>query len=121
GRSCFFRHWRVHANHPGKPRPPMVRVSGDNGRNVAKRRPPWRGPFQRRPRQFVPPSCSLTGQASFSVRKCVGKKSSGRSFMLGLMQEWLLLCHKILDNAARQHGHLENVTRTVEGPIVRTN
>ncbi|TKT81174.1 fatty-acid--CoA ligase [Aquamicrobium sp. LC103] len=40
--------------------------------------------------------------------------------MLGLMQEWPLLCHKILDHAARQHGNREIVSRTVEGPIVRT-
>jgi fatty-acyl-CoA synthase len=41
--------------------------------------------------------------------------------MLGLMQEWPLLCHKILDNAARQHGAREIVTRSIEGPITRTN
>jgi fatty-acyl-CoA synthase len=41
--------------------------------------------------------------------------------MLGLMQEWPLLCHKILDNAARQHGRREIVSRSIEGPIVRTN
>jgi fatty-acyl-CoA synthase len=40
--------------------------------------------------------------------------------MLGLMQEWPLLCHKILDNAARQHGRREIVSRSIEGPIVRT-
>ncbi|KQZ94387.1 long-chain fatty acid--CoA ligase [Mesorhizobium sp. Root157] len=40
--------------------------------------------------------------------------------MLGLMQEWPLLCHKILDAAATQHGKREIVTRSIEGPIVRT-
>ncbi|HWK65276.1 MAG TPA: 3-(methylthio)propionyl-CoA ligase [Rhizobiaceae bacterium] len=40
--------------------------------------------------------------------------------MLGLMQEWPLLCHKILDHAARQHGNREIVSRSVEGPIART-
>ncbi|WP_157015017.1 fatty-acid--CoA ligase [Mesorhizobium xinjiangense] len=40
--------------------------------------------------------------------------------MLGLMQQWPLLCHKILDHAARQHGGREIVSRSVEGPIVRT-
>ncbi len=39
--------------------------------------------------------------------------------MLGLMQQWPLLCHKIIDHAARQHGHREVVSRSVEGPIVR--
>ena len=41
--------------------------------------------------------------------------------MLGLMQQWPLLCHKILDYAAAQHGQREIVSRSVEGPIVRTN
>jgi fatty-acyl-CoA synthase len=40
--------------------------------------------------------------------------------MLGLMQEWPLLCHKILDAASTQHGKREIVTRSIEGPIVRT-
>ena len=40
--------------------------------------------------------------------------------MLGLMQEWPLLCHKLLDHAARQHGRREVVSRSIEGPIVRT-
>ncbi|MEM9732553.1 MAG: fatty-acid--CoA ligase [Pseudomonadota bacterium] len=40
--------------------------------------------------------------------------------MLGLMQEWPLLCHKIIDYAARQHGNREVISRSVEGPIVRT-
>ncbi len=41
--------------------------------------------------------------------------------MHGLMQQWPLLCHKILDYAASQHGKREIVSRSVEGPIVRTN
>ena len=41
--------------------------------------------------------------------------------MLGLMQDWPLLCHKIIDYAAAQHGKREIVSRSVEGPIVRTN
>jgi fatty-acyl-CoA synthase len=40
--------------------------------------------------------------------------------MRGLMQPWPLLCHKILDHAAVQHGAREVVSRSVEGPIVRT-
>lgn len=40
--------------------------------------------------------------------------------MQGLMQEWPLLCHKILDHAARNHGNREVVTRSIEGPVVRT-
>ncbi len=41
--------------------------------------------------------------------------------MLGLMQDWPLLCHKIMDHAAIQHGSREIVSRSVEGPIHRTN
>lgn len=40
--------------------------------------------------------------------------------MLGLMQDWPLLCHRIIDHAATYHGGREIVTRSVEGPIVRT-
>ena len=41
--------------------------------------------------------------------------------MLGLMQDWPLLCHKIIEHAAKYHGIQEIVTRSVEGPIHRTN
>ncbi|MEM7301862.1 MAG: long-chain-fatty-acid--CoA ligase [Pseudomonadota bacterium] len=41
--------------------------------------------------------------------------------MLGLMQEWPLLCHKMIDYAAQQHGDREVISRSVEGPIHRTN
>src|ERR1700756_2082774 len=41
--------------------------------------------------------------------------------MLGLMQDWPLLCHRIIEHAAKYHGTQEVVTRSVEGPIVRTN
>ena len=41
--------------------------------------------------------------------------------MLGLMQDWPLLVHKIIDHAALYHGNREVVSRSVEGPIVRTN
>ena len=40
--------------------------------------------------------------------------------MLGLMQDWPLLVHKIIDHAALYHGGREVVTRSVEGPITRT-
>jgi len=39
--------------------------------------------------------------------------------MFGLMQDWPLLIHKIIDHAAEQHGHQQVVTRSVEGPITR--
>jgi fatty-acyl-CoA synthase len=40
--------------------------------------------------------------------------------MLGLMQDWPLTLDKIIDHAALRHGAREVVTRSVEGPIVRT-
>ncbi len=41
--------------------------------------------------------------------------------MLGLMQDWPLLCHRIIDHAAIQHCNRAVVTRSVEGPIHTTN
>jgi fatty-acyl-CoA synthase len=41
--------------------------------------------------------------------------------MQGLMQDWPLLCHRIIDHAAIQHGGRPVVTRSVEGPIHTTN
>ncbi|HEY5278949.1 MAG TPA: 3-(methylthio)propionyl-CoA ligase [Pseudolabrys sp.] len=41
--------------------------------------------------------------------------------MLGLMQDWPLLLHRIIDHAAIFHGDRKVVTRSVEGPIVETN
>ncbi|MGA0602994.1 long-chain-fatty-acid--CoA ligase [Caulobacter sp. KR2-114] len=40
--------------------------------------------------------------------------------MLGLMQDWPLTVDKFLTHAAQWHGGREVVTRSVEGPIVRT-
>jgi fatty-acyl-CoA synthase len=37
--------------------------------------------------------------------------------MRGLMQDWPLLCHRIIDHAARNHGARQVITRSVEGPI----
>ncbi|HEY3695901.1 long-chain-fatty-acid--CoA ligase [Phenylobacterium sp.] len=40
--------------------------------------------------------------------------------MLGLMQDWPLTVDRILDHAKAWHGSREVVSRSVEGPIVRT-
>jgi fatty-acyl-CoA synthase len=40
--------------------------------------------------------------------------------MLGLMQNWPLTVDRILEHAAKWHGDVEIVSRSVEGPIVRT-
>ena len=52
--------------------------------------------------------------------KNCGRNGKEEFHMNGLMQDWPLLCHKLLDHAAIQHGHREVVSRSVEGPIVRT-
>ena len=41
--------------------------------------------------------------------------------MLGLMQDWPLLLHRIIDHAGRQYPKQEVVTRSIEGPMHRTN
>ncbi|VVT07186.1 long-chain-fatty-acid--CoA ligase [Rhizobium sp. EC-SD404] len=41
--------------------------------------------------------------------------------MLGLMQEWPLLCHKVIDHAAHYHGGRPVISRSVEGAIHRTD
>ncbi|HEY5412297.1 MAG TPA: long-chain-fatty-acid--CoA ligase [Caulobacteraceae bacterium] len=40
--------------------------------------------------------------------------------MLGMMQAWPLTVDRILGHAAERHGRREVVTRSLEGPIVRT-
>jgi fatty-acyl-CoA synthase len=40
--------------------------------------------------------------------------------MLGLMQDWPLLCHRILDHAARNHADRQVISRSIEGPIHTT-
>ena len=40
--------------------------------------------------------------------------------MQGLMQDWPLTVDRIIDHAKNWHGHREVVTRSVEGPVVRT-
>jgi fatty-acyl-CoA synthase len=40
--------------------------------------------------------------------------------MQGLMQDWPLLCHRIIDHAAVQHADRAVVSRSIEGPIHTT-
>jgi fatty-acyl-CoA synthase len=41
--------------------------------------------------------------------------------MLGLMQDWPLLCHRVIDHAATFHAQRKVISRSVEGPIHTTN
>jgi hypothetical protein len=43
-----------------------------------------------------------------------------RGPMNGLMQDWKLTVDKVIEHAYLNHGNQEIVTRTVEGPIVRS-
>ena len=40
--------------------------------------------------------------------------------MLGLMQDWPLLCHRVIDHAAANHPERAVISRSVEGPIHTT-
>jgi fatty-acyl-CoA synthase len=40
--------------------------------------------------------------------------------MLGLMQDWPLLCHRIIDHAATYHAARPVISRSIEGPIHAT-
>jgi len=40
--------------------------------------------------------------------------------MLGLMQDWPLLCHRVLDHAALNHGDRPVISRSIEGPLHTT-
>src|SRR5580704_8086291 len=41
--------------------------------------------------------------------------------MFGLMQDWPLLCNRILDHAATYHAERPVITRSIEGPFHTTN
>jgi fatty-acyl-CoA synthase len=46
-----------------------------------------------------------------------GELCLGGNAMLGLMQHWPLLCHRVLDYAAINHPDRPFVSRSIEGPI----
>jgi fatty-acyl-CoA synthase len=45
----------------------------------------------------------------------------GETPMLGLMQDWPLLCHRIVDHAALNNGERPVISRSIEGPMHTTN
>jgi acyl-CoA synthetase (AMP-forming)/AMP-acid ligase II len=54
------------------------------------------------------------------VASAVPASTIKRGPMNGLMQDWPLTVDKVIEHAFQNHGHREIVTRTVEGPIVRS-
>src|SRR3979411_1498610 len=62
-----------------------------------------------------------TKKSDKSARALIGKSENPRgNAMLGLMQDWPLLCHRIIDHAAMNHGGRAIVTRSLEGAIHET-
>jgi fatty-acyl-CoA synthase len=41
--------------------------------------------------------------------------------MRGLMQDWPLLCQRVIDHAAAHHGERQVISRSIEGPVHTTN
>lgn len=58
-------------------------------------------------------------QDAESVKRIAGRKP-GEAAVKGLMQDWPLVCSRIIDHAAVQYGRRKVVSRSVEGPIVET-
>jgi fatty-acyl-CoA synthase len=57
-----------------------------------------------------------------NLRAAIKRRSRiGSKGMFGRMQDWPLLMHKIIDFAAIQFPRQEVVSRTIEGPMHRTN
>src|SRR5215467_13622839 len=69
------------------------------------------------------PGCNRRGApcVSRSLVRQRNKQETRGNTMLGLMQDWPLLCHRIIDHAAINHSERPIVTRSVEGPIYATN
>jgi fatty-acyl-CoA synthase len=60
--------------------------------------------------------------AGSPIRICANKwrNADGGEDMLGLMQDWPLLIHRIIDHAATYHGGRRVISRSIEGPIHTT-
>src|SRR6266566_1123019 len=46
-----------------------------------------------------------------------GQSRRRRNTMLGLMQDWPLLCHRVIDHAAINHPERCVISRSIEGPL----
>src|SRR5215510_657099 len=65
--------------------------------------------------------CAAARQRSFWRVPTAKNPVPGRDTMHGLMQDWPLLCHRIIDHAAIYHAERPIVTRSVEGAMHTTN
>src|SRR5262245_3047373 len=80
-------------------------------------------PLRRRPAPVTwMPAAPTFGCRPKRVKRYPGSigKNLREGAMLGLMQDWSLLCHRVIDHAATYHPERRIVTRSVEGPIHTT-
>src|SRR5262249_14693611 len=69
----------------------------------------------------MPPSRRDLRMVGCASRSEPHKQEPRGNAMLGLMQDWPLLCHRIIDHAAINHAERPIVTRSIEGPFHATN
>jgi acyl-CoA synthetase (AMP-forming)/AMP-acid ligase II len=68
---------------------------------------------------FAPvPLTFLTDVLTWNLQNCAAGTFREKT-MKGLMQDWPLLVHRVLDHASHWHSEREIVSRSVEGPIHR--
>src|SRR5262249_61613366 len=67
--------------------------------------------------RMQPSRRGLRAVGCYAIR--LHKQERGNA-MLGLMQDWPLLCHRIIDHAAINHAERPIVTRSIEGPLHAT-
>src|SRR5580692_1090502 len=77
------------------------------------------GPLRKKMRRVK--TLGVGGKVPAFVAASSGNRRFGGNQMLGLMQDWPLLIHKIIDHAGAQHGRREIVSRAIEGFVHRTN
>ena len=93
----------------GQERPHQGGIGHDCGVYAGPNMRPLRQPMRR---------LTLAPAGEGPVQKAVVEEGNA---MLGLMQDWPLLIHRIIDHAAKFHGERKVITRSIEGPIVETN
>jgi fatty-acyl-CoA synthase len=69
----------------------------------------------------LPAACPWVFSGERTGAQVAGDKSMREGMtMLGLMQDWPLLCHRVIDHAASNHGGRKIHVRSIEGPWVDT-
>src|ERR1043166_41232 len=81
--------------------------------NISSRMPPWSRVSR------IAMKAEDKGRPTRLPEGSPGRR--GRTSMLGLMQDWPLLCPRIIDPAALNHAERKVITRSVEGPLQTTN